>query len=96
MREIDERAIKAHADQRFRSEYDYALFEYFRSAKVIAFLERAGVAVGGRVLDSLGDTFTGVISLAGLSQAADPERHVRSLLRRAAEIAVERYAGAAQ
>ncbi len=41
---IDERAIKAHADQRFRSEYDYALFEYYRSAKVIAFLERAGVA----------------------------------------------------
>ena len=52
MREIDERAIKAHADQRFRSEYDYALFEYYRSAKVIAFLERAGVAIGGRVLDA--------------------------------------------
>lgn len=52
MRKIDERAIKAHADLRFRSEYDYALFEYYRSAKVIAFLERAGVAVGGRVLDA--------------------------------------------
>ncbi|HSC27173.1 MAG TPA: class I SAM-dependent methyltransferase, partial [Vicinamibacterales bacterium] len=52
MRAIDERAIKAHADLRFRSEYDYALFEYYRSAKVIAFLERAGVAVGGRVLDA--------------------------------------------
>lgn len=51
MRRIDERAIKAHADLRFRSEYDYALFEYYRSAKVIAFLERAGVAVRGRVLD---------------------------------------------
>jgi SAM-dependent methyltransferase len=49
---IDERAIKAHADLRFRSEYDYALFEYYRSAKVIAFLERAGVSVGGRVLDA--------------------------------------------
>ena len=49
---IDERAIKAHADLRFRSEYDYALFEYYRSAKVIAFLERAGVAVRGRVLDA--------------------------------------------
>ena len=45
MRAIDERAIKAHADRRFRSEYDYALFEYYRSAKVIAFLERAGVPV---------------------------------------------------
>ena len=52
MRAIDERAIKAHADQRFRSEYDYALFEYYRSAKVIAFLERSGVAVAGRVLDA--------------------------------------------
>ncbi|PYR57952.1 MAG: hypothetical protein DMF85_12210 [Acidobacteria bacterium] len=52
MRTIDERAIKAHADLRFRSEYDYALFEYYRSAKVIAFLERAGVQVGGRVLDA--------------------------------------------
>jgi SAM-dependent methyltransferase len=51
VRDIDERAIKAHADQRFRSEYDYALFEYFRSAKVIAFLERSGVAIAGRVLD---------------------------------------------
>jgi SAM-dependent methyltransferase len=52
VRVIDERAIKAHADLRFRSEYDYALFEYYRSAKVIAFLERAGVAVRGRILDA--------------------------------------------
>ena len=52
MRRIDERAIKAHADLRFRSEYDYALFEYYRSAKVIAFLERAGVQIHGRVLDA--------------------------------------------
>ena len=52
MRRIDERAIKAHADLRFRSEYDYALFEYYRSAKVLAVLERAGVPVRGRVLDA--------------------------------------------
>lgn len=52
MRTIDERAIKAHADRRFRSEYDYALFEYHRSAKVLAFLERSGVSIGGRVLDA--------------------------------------------
>src|SRR5258708_25239465 len=51
VRAVDERAIKAHADLRFGSEYDYALFEYYRSAKVIAFLERAGVVVRGRVLD---------------------------------------------
>lgn len=52
MRVVDEAQIKAHADRRFRSEYDYALFEYFRSAKVIAFLERAGVPLHGRVLDA--------------------------------------------
>jgi SAM-dependent methyltransferase len=52
VRRIDERAIKAHADLRFRSEYDYALFEYHRSAKVLAFLDRAGVAMNGRVLDA--------------------------------------------
>ena len=52
MRQISEAQIKAHADRRFRSEYDYALFEYYRSAKVIAFLERAGVEIRGRVLDA--------------------------------------------
>jgi SAM-dependent methyltransferase len=52
VRQIDESLIKAHADRRFRSEYDYALFEYYRSAKVVAFLERAGVAIEGRVLDA--------------------------------------------
>jgi 2-polyprenyl-3-methyl-5-hydroxy-6-metoxy-1,4-benzoquinol methylase len=52
VRAIDERAIKAHADQRFRSEYDYALFEYYRSAKVLAFLDQSGVRPGGRVLDA--------------------------------------------
>ena len=52
MRQISEDLIKAHADRRFRSEYDYALFEYYRSAKVMAFLERAGVKIGGRVLDA--------------------------------------------
>ena len=52
MRKIDDRAIRAHADLRFRSEYDYALFEYYRSAKVIAFLDRVGVPLTGRILDA--------------------------------------------
>lgn len=52
MRTIDDLQIKTYADRRFRSEYDYALFEYYRSAKVIAFLERAGMAIGGEVLDA--------------------------------------------
>jgi SAM-dependent methyltransferase len=52
MRTIDNPAIAAAAETRFRSEYDYALWEYRRSAKVIAALERSGVALGGRVLDA--------------------------------------------
>jgi SAM-dependent methyltransferase len=52
VRTIDDAAIKAHADRRFRSEYDYALFEYYRSAKVLAFLESAGGTLHGRVLDA--------------------------------------------
>jgi SAM-dependent methyltransferase len=52
VRTIDNAAIKAHADKRFRSEYDYALFEYYRSAKVLAFLEQSGVAPTGCVLDA--------------------------------------------
>ena len=51
MREIHADLIKAHTAVRLRSEYDYALFEYYRSAKVIQFLEQAGVSLGGRVLD---------------------------------------------
>ena len=52
MRRIDPDAIASHASRRFRSEYDYALFEYYRSAKVFKFLEQAGVTVGGSVLDA--------------------------------------------
>ena len=52
MRRIDPTAIKAHADRRFRSEYDYALFEYFRSAKVLAWLDQCGVTLSGQILDA--------------------------------------------
>lgn len=52
MRTIDDGAIAAAGALRFRSEYHYALFEYLRSAKVIAALERAGVGLRGRVLDA--------------------------------------------
>jgi ubiquinone/menaquinone biosynthesis C-methylase UbiE len=52
VRRIDSAIIKSHASRRFRSEYDYALFEYYRSAKVIRFLEQAGVQIGGRILDA--------------------------------------------
>jgi SAM-dependent methyltransferase len=52
VRVVDDALIKEHADRRFRSEYDYALFEYYRSAKVFAYLERAGGRIGGCVLDA--------------------------------------------
>jgi len=52
LRSIDNPAIAAAAATRFRSEYDYAVFEYRRSAKVLQALDRAGVRVGGRVLDA--------------------------------------------
>lgn len=52
MRQINDAEIKAHADRRFRSEYDYALFEYYRSAKVLAYIAAAGEVVGGDVLDA--------------------------------------------
>lgn len=51
MRVVDDRAIREHAAVRFRSEYHYAIFEYWRSAKVLGYLERAGIRTLGRVLD---------------------------------------------
>jgi SAM-dependent methyltransferase len=51
VRQIDDHAIKAHAAVRFRSEYDYAVFEYWRSAKLLGYLARHGVTDLGRVLD---------------------------------------------
>jgi ubiquinone/menaquinone biosynthesis C-methylase UbiE len=52
MRVVDDAAIRRHASMRFRSEYDYALFEYWRSAKVLAYLETAGITRFDRVLDA--------------------------------------------
>ena len=47
MRVLDEAAIKASGAVRFRSEYDYAVFEYWRSAKLMRYLERAGIRAFG-------------------------------------------------
>jgi SAM-dependent methyltransferase len=52
VRAIDDAAIREAAASRFRSEHDYAVFEYLRSAKVLQALDRAGVGVEGRVLDA--------------------------------------------
>ena len=51
MRVVDEEAIAQHASIRFRSEYHYALFEYWRSAKLLRYLERADITNLGQVLD---------------------------------------------
>ena len=51
MRTVDNAAIRRHAAVRFRSEYDYAQFEYWRSAKVLGYLEKAGIRRFDRVLD---------------------------------------------
>ena len=52
MRSLDTDALRRAADQRFRSEYHYARFEYLRSPKVVESLARAGIDLAGRVLDS--------------------------------------------
>jgi SAM-dependent methyltransferase len=51
VRAIDDKAIRSHGKVRFRSEYHYAVFEYWRSAKVLRYLEQGGVTRLGRVLD---------------------------------------------
>jgi SAM-dependent methyltransferase len=51
VRVIDDDAIRTHGAVRFRSEYHYAVFEYWRSAKVLRYLERGGLTRLGRVLD---------------------------------------------
>lgn len=52
MRRVDDAAIREAGGRRFRTEYDYAVFEYLRSAKLIAAVERAGAGLEGRVLDA--------------------------------------------
>jgi ubiquinone/menaquinone biosynthesis C-methylase UbiE len=52
LRQIDEARIQSQAEIRFRSEYHYALFEYYRSAKILKRLEWERVPVQGRVLDA--------------------------------------------
>ena len=51
MRVVDDEAIQQHGAVRFRSDYHYAVFEYWRSAKLLGYLERAGIRRFLRVLD---------------------------------------------
>jgi ubiquinone/menaquinone biosynthesis C-methylase UbiE len=52
VRTVDDVAIARAGAVRRRSEYDYTLFEYLRSAKIIESIERGGARVRGRVLDN--------------------------------------------
>jgi ubiquinone/menaquinone biosynthesis C-methylase UbiE len=52
VRAIDDAAISRAGAIRRRSEYDYTQFEYLRSGKIVASMERGGLRVGGRVLDN--------------------------------------------
>jgi len=52
VRLIDDQAIAQAGAIRRRSEYDYTRFEYLRSGKIVASMERGGLRVGGRVLDN--------------------------------------------
>jgi ubiquinone/menaquinone biosynthesis C-methylase UbiE len=52
VRVVDNDKIMSTGAVRFRSEYDYAVFEYWRSAKVLAYLSRHGVRDLGRMLDA--------------------------------------------
>ena len=70
MRAIDNQAIRAAGATRFRTEYDYAVFEYLRSAKVIEAVERAGVRIAGRILDAGCGGGGTVVSLAEESRFA--------------------------
>ena len=51
MRIVNQEAIERHGAERFRSEFHYARFEYWRSAKVLRYLANAGITDLGRVLD---------------------------------------------
>jgi SAM-dependent methyltransferase len=51
VRTVNDEAIRTHGAVRFKSEYHYAVFEYWRSAKVLRHLDRCGVTRLGNVLD---------------------------------------------
>ena len=91
MRTVDNAAIAQAGARRFRSEYHYALFEYLRSAKVIEAVERAGVRIAGRVLDSGcggGGTALSLAEEAGFTVGLDVEPAFSAGRRLAAERAI--------
>ena len=52
MREVQPDAIREYGAIRFRSDYHYSLFEYYRSAKILSQFEGAGIGTSGPVLDA--------------------------------------------
>jgi SAM-dependent methyltransferase len=77
---VDPVALEAAAQRRFRSEYDYAQWEYLRSPKALQALERAGVTLRGRVLDAGcggGGTALSLAEEAGFAVGLDLEARFR-------------------
>lgn len=96
MRTVDEAILAEAARRRFRSEYDYAEWEYLRSPKALQALERAGVRLRGRVLDAGcggGGTALSLAEETGFAVGLDVEARFRGSGTRLA--ADRRIAGAA-
>jgi SAM-dependent methyltransferase len=92
---LDAAALEDAARRRFRSEYDYALWEYLRSPKVLQALERAGVPLRGRVLDAGcggGGTALSLAEEAGFAVGLDLDARFRGTGTR---LAAEKQAGGA-
>ncbi len=53
MRDFDRKLLDEAGKYRFRSEYDYAMFEYYRSPKLLKELENANISFTGNVLDDV-------------------------------------------
>jgi len=96
VRNVDEVALASAAATRFRSEYDYAVWEYLRSPKVIQALERGGGRLQGIVLDAGcggGGTALSVAEECSLSVGLDLEaRFQQAGTRLAAERGIGRAA----
>ncbi len=52
MREVQPDAIREYGAIRFRSDYHYSLFEYYRSAKILSQLEGSSIGTAASVLDA--------------------------------------------
>ncbi len=52
MREFDRKLLDKHGKKRFESEYDYAMYEYYRSPKLLKEIESENINNARKVLDN--------------------------------------------